>query len=376
MKSLQICLCTPIVLVVANGFFICNRYPLQALYVLLHADVSPGRPSVSPAGKAHSKMPQSTAPQQEITIADSEEALVMYRQHGPARRAFLDAHALPCSSANSPPDPLCSYVPATADASSPAKAAQKRPASASPGTGIQGQSPSQAKIGKRSIVPADGHQADVAVLPESTAAHDKQAKHETRWASLADACAAPQNKTASTKLYLPQTCSVSCFCMHMHAPYQEPSIWSTKHQAFITQQTSSRICCFCKPNGNTQLPCCCQKLACDSGQRTRSSTCEFLLVTQIDDSGQAKGGPSVRPSQPPPRWVPQGLAIELAYALLATSPILTILNPLLPHSPTGPQAYSHLSCNTCVSLHICMPPVKHALQSKDHVRIALVPICL
>ena len=350
--------------------------PCKHCYVLLHADVSPGRPSVSPAGKARCKMPQSTAPQQEITIADSEEVLVMHRQHGPARRAFLDAHALPCSSANSPPDPLCSYVPATADATSPAKAAQKRPASTSPGTGIQGQSPSQAKIGKRSIVPADGHQADVAVLPQSTAAHDKQAKHEARWASLVDACAAPQNEMASTKLYLPQTCSVACFCTHMHAPYQEPSIWSTTHQACITQQTSSRICYCCKLTGNTQLPCCCQKLACDSCQRTRSSTCEFLLVTQIDDSGQAKGGPSVRPSQPPPRWVPQGRAIELAYALLATSPILTSPNPPLPHSPTGPQAYSHLSCNTCVSLHICMSPVKHALQSKDHVRSALVPICL
>ena len=96
---------------------------------LLSADTSSQLFSTSPAKGPRSRQPQGRSPRQDIVIADSEEPLILPRQHGPAKRAFLDAHALPCSSPNSPPDPLCSYVPATADGSSPAKGGQKKPVS-------------------------------------------------------------------------------------------------------------------------------------------------------------------------------------------------------------------------------------------------------
>ncbi len=130
---------------------------------------SPQQATLGPAGRDHAKQPQALSPQQDVIIADSEEPLVLYRQHGPAKRAFLDAHALPCSSPNSPPDPLCSYVPATADMVSPLRGIQKRPASAGPGA--------QAKTGE---------QGDVAVTVQEAAddpepnEHSKQEKQSTR----------------------------------------------------------------------------------------------------------------------------------------------------------------------------------------------------
>ena len=95
---------------------------------MLHAD--PRQPSPSSLGKSCAKLPQGRSPPQSLVIADSEEPLVLPRQHGPATKAFQGAHALPCSSprkspTRSPPDPLCSFVPATADATSPHKKASK-----------------------------------------------------------------------------------------------------------------------------------------------------------------------------------------------------------------------------------------------------------
>ncbi len=124
------------------------------------------------AGIAPTGKPQGRSTQQELIIADSEEPLVLHRQHGPAKRAFLDAHALPCSSPNSPPDPLCSYVPATADGASPVKGAQKKAGSP------------KAKSGKMDEIAAGpGHVpnlADVEAPDSSAAGHGQQAKHAAR----------------------------------------------------------------------------------------------------------------------------------------------------------------------------------------------------
>lgn len=137
------------------------------------ADGSPHASSPISAGRHPTSKPHGRSTQQELIIADSEEPLVLHRQHGPAKRAFLDAHALPCSSPNSPPDPLCSYVPATADIASPMKGAQKK-----------GGSP-KAKPGKVGEVAAGGlgrvpKLADDEALPDGAPVHGKQAKHAAR----------------------------------------------------------------------------------------------------------------------------------------------------------------------------------------------------
>ena len=117
---------------------------------LVHADAAPKQPALGPPGKGRTKVPQGRSPPQSLIIADSEEPLVLARSNGPARKAFLDAHALPCSSPNSsanspakspaksPTDPLCSYVPATADGTSPHKNAQKRCSSPKAHTAMEG----------------------------------------------------------------------------------------------------------------------------------------------------------------------------------------------------------------------------------------------
>ncbi|KAA6421927.1 MAG: hypothetical protein FRX49_08246 [Trebouxia sp. A1-2] len=137
------------------------------------SDGSPHASSPISAGRHPTSKPHGRSTQQELIIADSEEPLVLHRQHGPAKRAFLDAHALPCSSPNSPPDPLCSYVPATADIASPMKGAQKK-----------GGSP-KAKPGKVGEVAAGGlgrvpKLADDEALPDGAPVHGKQAKHAAR----------------------------------------------------------------------------------------------------------------------------------------------------------------------------------------------------
>ena len=102
--------------------------------VWVHTDAAAKHSTQSPPGKGRTKVPRGRSPPQSLVIADSEEPLVLARSNGPARKAFLDAHALPCSSPNSPgpsptkspTDPLCSYVPATADGISPHKKAPQR----------------------------------------------------------------------------------------------------------------------------------------------------------------------------------------------------------------------------------------------------------
>lgn len=99
----------------------------------MHADAAAKQSPQCPPGKGRTKVPQGRSPPQSLIIADSEEPLVLARSNGPARKAFLDAHALPCSSphspgpspAKSPTDPLCSYVPATADGTSPHRKAPR-----------------------------------------------------------------------------------------------------------------------------------------------------------------------------------------------------------------------------------------------------------
>ncbi|KAL0056193.1 hypothetical protein WJX82_008598 [Trebouxia sp. C0006] len=136
-------------------------------------DAFPHIPTSMSAGRALTLKPQGRSTQQEVIIADSEEPLVLHRQHGPAKRAFLDAHALPCSSPNSPPDPLCSYVPATADGASPMKGAQKKAGSP------------KAKPGKVGEVAAGGpghvpNLADAEATAGGAAGHGKQGKHAAR----------------------------------------------------------------------------------------------------------------------------------------------------------------------------------------------------
>lgn len=140
---------------------------------LLPADAFLHIPTSMSAGRALTLKPQGRSTQQELIIADSEEPLVLHRQHGPAKRAFLDAHALPCSSPNSPPDPLCSYVPATADGASPMKGAQKKAGSP------------KAKPGKVGEVAAGGpghvpNLADAEATAGGAAGHGKQGKHAAR----------------------------------------------------------------------------------------------------------------------------------------------------------------------------------------------------
>lgn len=108
-----------------------------------------------------------------MIIADSEEPLVLHRQHGPAKRAFLDAHALPCSSPNSLPDPLCSYVPATADGASPMKGAQQKVGSPKAKSGNVG----ELAAGGLGHVP---QLADAEALDGGTAGRGKQGKHAAR----------------------------------------------------------------------------------------------------------------------------------------------------------------------------------------------------
>ncbi|KAL0028399.1 hypothetical protein WJX77_003852 [Trebouxia sp. C0004] len=137
------------------------------------SDASPYVPSSRSAGRAPTPKPQGRSTQQELTIADSEEPLVLHRQHGPAKRAFLDAHALPCSSPNSPPDPLCSYVPASADGASLKEGAQKK-------SGYP-----KARSGKVGEIAAVGVEhvpmlADDEAFTGGAGGHGKQGKHAAR----------------------------------------------------------------------------------------------------------------------------------------------------------------------------------------------------
>ena len=97
-------------------------------------------------------MSEGRSPPPSLLIADSEDPLVFPRSNGPARKAFLEARTLPCSSPNGPPsspakspaknhaksptDPLCSFVPATADGVSPHKKAQKRSSPSKAGAAV------------------------------------------------------------------------------------------------------------------------------------------------------------------------------------------------------------------------------------------------
>lgn len=143
----------------------------QSKKKMLSAETSSQLFSTSPAKAPRSRQPQGRSPRQDIVIADSEEPLILHRQHGPAKRAFLDAHALPCSSPNSPPDPLCSYVPATADGSSPAKGAHKKPLSPQLRSG---------KLGGDGDGERRGLEADDEVLDGAAAEHGKQKQHAAR----------------------------------------------------------------------------------------------------------------------------------------------------------------------------------------------------
>lgn len=112
----------------------------------------------SPSGKSGSRVPQGSSPLKSLLIADSEEPLVLPRSNGPARKAFRDAHTVPCSSPNSPvkspakspTDPLCSYVPATADGTSPHRNAQKRSSPNNAQTALD------ARTGRHHPPPAEG----------------------------------------------------------------------------------------------------------------------------------------------------------------------------------------------------------------------------